>query len=428
MKTSERKYTVFFWLGIIIILALNLLLWLYVNQVEDRFANELKVRLISSNRYIGRIIDNELLNRIIPGERNSLEYISIQQQIETIRRQDTLQSILLLSADGSILVSSPELLSIQKEVSRRTNSNFITALNGRFNASDPEQINESWYMSAYGPILDLDGFVAGVLIVEAKAAYFSTLDQLRNSLIIFSIINIIVISAIAVFLFRQINKSLQYSVTLRDQEHLVQLGTMAASVAHEIRNPLGIISGSNELIKKKYGKNNDEIFNFIPAEIARLSQLIENFLAFSRTPKIQKTEFLISTLFERIKIGLVTQTVIDFATAPKLSKDKIFADFNILEQAILNVLQNAIEVSPVNERITVKASKSRNLIIEISDHGPGIDKSILKDVFQPFFTTKEKGTGLGLAITKRLVELSGGNIDVKGNTPNGTVFILTIPQ
>ncbi|MCB0282970.1 MAG: hypothetical protein KDF60_10355, partial [Calditrichaeota bacterium] len=259
MKTSERKYTVFFWLGIIIILALNLLLWLYVNQVEDRFANELKVRLISSNRYIGRIIDNELLNRIIPGERNSLEYISIQQQIETIRRQDTLQSILLLSADGSILVSSPELLSIQKEVSRRTNSNFITALNGRFNASDPEQINESWYMSAYGPILDLDGFVAGVQIVEAKAAYFSTLDQLRNSLIIFSIINIIVISAIAVFLFRQINKSLQYSVTLRDQEHLVQLGTMAASVAHEIRNPLGIISGSNELIKKKYGKNNDEI-------------------------------------------------------------------------------------------------------------------------------------------------------------------------
>ncbi|MCB0282756.1 MAG: ATP-binding protein, partial [Calditrichaeota bacterium] len=124
----------------------------------------------------------------------------------------------------------------------------------------------------------------------------------------------------------------------------------------------------------------------------------------------------------------VTQAVIDFATAPKLSKDKIFADFNILEQAILNVLQNAIEVSPVNERITVKASKSRNLIIEISDHGPGIDKSILKDVFQPFFTTKEKGTGLGLAITKRLVELSGGNIDVKGNTPNGTVFILTIPQ
>lgn len=428
MKTSERKYTVLFWGSILLILALNLLLWLYVNQVEDRFANELKTRLLSTNRYIGRIIDSELLNRIIPGERNSLEYISAQQQIETIRRQDTLQSILLLAVDGSILVSSPEMLSIQKEVSRRENSHFLDALSGRYSASGPEQINDSWYMSAYGPILDLDGFVSGVQIVEAKAAYFSTLEQLRNSLIVFSIINFIVISVIALFLFRQINKSLQYSVTLRDQEHLVQLGTMAASVAHEIRNPLGIIAGSNELIKKKYGNNNDEIFSFIPAEITRLSQLIENFLAFSRTPKIQKTEFLISTLFERIKIGLQAEAAIEFVIDPRLTKEKILADVNIMEQAILNILQNAIEVSPAGEKIVVEAIKSRFLTIKISDQGPGIDTDILNDVFKPFFTTKEKGTGLGLAITKRLVELSGGTVSVQCGKATGTIFFIRIPQ
>lgn len=428
MKTTKSTYTLIFWIAILFILSLNILLWLYVNQAEKRFADELKTRLLSTNRYISRLIDEELLAAIIPGQKNSLEYITVLQQLESIRRQDSLQSILLLTPDGNILVASPEILSIQKESSRQNNSFFNAASGGNFSTTNAEQVENEWFMSSYGPVTDLDGFVNAVLIIEAKAAYFSTMEQLRNSLAVFSLINLLVIILIAYFLFRFINRTLKYQGTLKDQEHLVQLGTMAATVAHEIRNPLSIIEGSNELIRKKYAKTDDEIFNYIPAETERLNQLIENFLTFSKTPAVHISEFLVKSLFDRMLVGIDSKSAIKIDIDQDLQSTQIRTDENLLEQAILNLLKNAISVSKDSAEIALSAYTRKSYVfIEVKDMGPGIDTAIENDIFKPFFTTREKGTGLGLAITKRIAELLGGSISFKSNN-QGTAFLIKIPQ
>ncbi len=428
MNDPRTRYSIFFWIGILLILVLNLLLWIYVNQVGDKFASNLAIRLTSSNKSLGRLIDEELLDLIIPGETNSLEYFTIHENLEEIRRQDSLQSVLLLSTQGKILVASPEILALQNEISHTNNTLFDQAKNSIYETSELEQISGEWFMSSYGPVMDIDGQVAAILVIEAKATYFETLQNLRNRLLIFSLINLLVIAFIAIFLFRMIDRTFKYQATIKDHEHLVQLGTMGANVAHEIRNPLGIIEGSNELIKKKYGQANDEIFDYIPAEIKRLTSIIESFLNFARTPNISESEFSIEQLITRIKIGIKPPSKIVVEINGPKKNLIMFSDENLLEQALLNIIKNAIEAGGKETNIIFDIHEQKNKVcFSIKDNGPGIEKEEMNKIFQPFFTTKEKGTGLGLAITKRIVEMLDGNIIVKSDVGAGSEFIIILP-
>jgi signal transduction histidine kinase len=428
VSNTKTRYTFFFWIGIVLILGLNLLLWVYVNQVEKEFATSLSTRLTSTNKSLARQIDEELLGLIIPGERNTLEYFSIYENIDIVRQQDSLQSILILSLNGEILVASPEILSVQKEISHTENVFFIKAKEAKYNTTPPELISGEWFMSSYGPIVDIDGQVVGILVIEAKATYFETLQELRNRLILFSLINFLVIAIIAIFLFRLIDRAFKYQATIKDHEHLVQLGTMAASVAHEIRNPLGIIEGSNELIKKKYGQHDDEIFEYIPGEIKRLTEIIENFLNFARTPKINKSPFPIDQILTRIKIGINPPSKLTIENDGLSAEFLLFTDYNLLEQALLNIIKNAFEAAGAKKAVILKIQRQKgNIKFYIKDNGPGITETELEKIFQPFFTTKERGTGLGLAITKRIIELLDGQIAVKSVMGEGTEFIITLP-
>lgn len=425
---NKRRYTFFFWLAIAVILTLNLLLWIYLNQVESKFTSSLQERLLVENRLISRIINDEYISMIIPGEKNSLEYVSILQTMEDIRRQDSLQSILILDPAGGILVSSPEIISLQNESIRSDNSLYAQALQGNFVTSDIQQIENEQFMSSYGPVYDIFGMVIGVQIVEAKATYFTTIENLRNQLLLFSIINFVVITIIAFLLFRMINKAIKFQSMIKDQEHLAQLGTMGASVAHEIRNPLGIIEGSNELIRKKYGKRDDEIFNYIPSETKRLSNIIDSFLTFARSPKVNKKQFNIADLLSRLKVGINKRNDIEIEF-PELKEDlSINSDENLLEQAILNILLNAIEAVEKKSIITMRIQTFKNNInFMIHNNGPAIPPEIMEQIFTPFFTTKEQGTGLGLAITKRTIDILGGSISVESSQNDGTTFTVSLP-
>jgi signal transduction histidine kinase len=426
---TKKRYTLFFWLAIALILVLNLLLWIYLNQVEVKFASNLKERLVVENRSISRTLNDNYLSKIIPGESNSLEYISILQSLENIRSEDSLQSILILDPDGKILVSSPEILSLQNEFIRSDSTLYGQALLGNFVTSDMQQIAGERFMSSYGPVFDVFGMITGIQIVEAKATYFSTIETLRNQLLLFSIINFMVITIIAFILFRMIARTIQFQARIKDQEHLAQLGEMSANVAHEIRNPLGIIEGSNELIRKKYGRKDDEIFDYIPIEVKRLTGIINTFLTFARTPKVHKKPFKLNDILSRLKVGLRKKKDINIIF-PEAEKDMfINSDKNLLEQAILNILLNATEAVEGGATITVSVEQLKNnIMISIHNNGPAIPADIMEQIFKPFFTTKEQGTGLGLAITRRTIELLGGSISVKSGPSEGTTFTLDLPQ
>ena len=217
---------------------------------------------------------------------------------------------------------------------------------------------------------------------------------------------------------------------VKNQEHLVQLGEMAASVAHELRNPLGIIKGTNSLIQKKYGSKEDEVFSYIPDELIRLNKLIEDFLAFARTRDLSLGSINLRELVKKILLGFSDKTDIEFKFEISEDFPEINSDGDALEQILLNIIRNSVQACTQNGKIIIICDlglKDR-IKISISDNGPGIPNEIIDRIFDPFFTTRDKGSGLGLAISKRLLDQLDGDIDVRSAQEEGTTVTISLPN
>ncbi len=432
MKKTSRPYTLFFWLAFSIVIVLNLLVWIYLQQVEKQFKDELGTHLSDVQQVLNKLIEEYNysmdLSLLLPSDKTSVRYLYFQQPLDELRLKSNLQSILLVNPNGEILVSSPQNLGKYQFSSMAANSNFQSALKGASRVSEIQEFSGERFMSAYAPIKNVDGFLLAVLVIEAKADFFQVLSNLKNRLLLFSAINLLVILLIAILLYRMIQRNLSYQSELKDQEHLVELGTMAASVAHELRNPLGIIEGTNDVIQKKYGSGNDEIFSYIPDEVTRLNRLIDEFLTFSRTPKLNIKNLDLDELFDHILKGLDP----DFRQRLEVSElptYQIKTDQLLLEQALFNIILNAFQASPAPYPVRVQVSSSKNgLIFEIIDHGSGIPETDQETIFKPFFTTKEQGTGLGLAIVKRIIRHLKGDIRFENILSAGTKFTILIPN
>jgi signal transduction histidine kinase len=205
---------------------------------------------------------------------------------------------------------------------------------------------------------------------------------------------------------------------------------MAASVAHEIRNPLGIMKGANSIIQKKYGSNNDEVFTYIPAELHRLNKLIEDFLAFARTREISIQSVNLRDMMTKLQVGFSEQINIQFKFEIPEDFPSLNTDGDLLEQILLNIIKNSVQTCSQGGKINIKCEQGvKNRIkIQITDNGPGIAAEIIDRIFDPFFTTKDEGSGLGLAISKRLLEQLDGEIFVRSNPGKGTTVTLSLPN
>ena len=192
LKTSNQ-YLIYFWIGFLIVIFLNVFVWIYLNQVDKQFENELKNKLLSMNSLISRLIDDSEINAILPDNHQSIEYIYYQQLLEDISRNNDLQSILIVSPEYEILVSAPEILAKQQAINLHNSRSFKSALKGIPAVSDVQNYADEKFMSAYYPIQNIDGFVTVVLIIEAKANYFHIIISLRNRLFVFSLINSLLI-------------------------------------------------------------------------------------------------------------------------------------------------------------------------------------------------------------------------------------------
>ncbi|MCB0275743.1 MAG: hypothetical protein KDI06_13075, partial [Calditrichaeota bacterium] len=211
---------------------------------------------------------------------------------------------------------------------------------------------------------------------------------------------------------------------LRRQERLAQLGQMAAMVAHEIRNPLSIIKGSADVLKKKYAGENNELFDFIPEEIDRLNRLVSDFLQFARQKELPTESLdparLIGDLVSRINDPRIRfESPPDSAAIP-LNKDAF-------QQVVLNLLENARKATPPEGQIEVICKKGRTYRISLRDSGEGMSAEVLGKAFDPFYTTRATGSGLGLAITRQLVEQMNGAIHLDSSPGQGTTAILEFP-
>ena len=433
MKTSRRSYALFFWLAFLIVLSLNVLVWIYLRQVEDQFHTELESHLYDVGQVFNHLIveynDDVDLSLLLPDDQSTLSYLFYQQPLEEIRLRSNLQSILLLSPQGDILIAAPQNLENQTFSSAYFDQDFQRALSGITVISGLKEFAGENFMSAFTPVKNIDGFIVAILVIEAKADFFYVLANLKNRLLLFSFINLLLILLIALSLYIVIKRSMSYQAELKDQQHLVELGTMAASVAHELRNPLSIIEGTSDVIKKKYARDNDEIFQFIPEEIKRLNRLIDEFLTFSRTPQLNIEPLNIEKLVQHIQRSVAGEQQ-DKLKVSEFPKINFHSDKQLLTQALENIVLNAFQSKQENliVQLDITSPDRKSLQFEIRDNGPGIPSEIQPKIFSPFFTTREKGTGLGLAITKRIVGQLQGSMSFLSNPEEGTQFTVKIPS
>lgn len=215
-------------------------------------------------------------------------------------------------------------------------------------------------------------------------------------------------------------------------ERLSALGEMAATVAHETKNPLNSIRVATSYLKKNFhGEILGEFLTIIEEEVMRLNDITSNFLGFSKpAPLVFKTGDINSTV--RATVELIRQEATDRNIEVILLRDEhvppMSLDYSAMKQALLNLLLNALDASREGDAITISTEMAGDrLRLEVRDTGNGILKEILADIFKPFYTTKTRGSGLGLAIVDRIIKEHGGSISVQSEPGKGTQFTIELP-
>ncbi len=221
---------------------------------------------------------------------------------------------------------------------------------------------------------------------------------------------------------------------LRVADRLAAVGMLASGIAHEVRNPLGAISGSIELLKRETDQTGPDahLMGIVLSETDRLNQLITDFLLFARpTPKtiepIRVADFFRNLLTMAQTRSRKVELVLD--TEPDMI---INSDPRLLDQIFWNLVNNALDAMPEGGRLTIKGGKENRanrsgIWLLFSDTGIGVPPENLDRIFDPFFTTKDHGTGLGLSTTWRILEELQGEIQVKSRPGAGADFRIWLP-
>jgi signal transduction histidine kinase len=220
---------------------------------------------------------------------------------------------------------------------------------------------------------------------------------------------------------------------MMQSEKLAALGEMAASFVHGIRNPLGIILGSAETLRKEVPQPvQSEMIQFIGEESERINRMLTSFLEFAK-PK--------PPVFQEVDLKDVLDRTLDWISIPARKQqvevrreyppEKVLipVDPEQIREAVVNLEMNALEAMPEGGtlRIILNQKDNRDVTIRLSDTGGGIPPGAESKIFDPFFTTKERGTGLGLPIVYSVVKNHGGTVSAASNNGGGTTFTLTLP-
>jgi signal transduction histidine kinase len=225
----------------------------------------------------------------------------------------------------------------------------------------------------------------------------------------------------------------QAEAAVRRSDRLAALGQLSAGLAHELRNPLGTIKASAELLQRNVSAESEvarEMAGFIASEVDRTNSLVTRFLQFARPLELRRDNADLAQTLDRA-VSQVEREAKGVAIyknyAPEIAPFPF--DAELMERVFYNLILNAVQATTAGGAVTVKTRAAAGAVeIAVIDRGVGIDPQQRDSIFNPFFTTKPEGVGLGLAIVSKIVDEHGGKITVESEQGKGSVFHVLLPN
>jgi len=240
-------------------------------------------------------------------------------------------------------------------------------------------------------------------------------------------------------LFDDLTEKKSLEERVRRADRLAAMGTLAAGLAHEIKNPLTAVRAFVQMFPDKFEKEEfrNKFNRIVPKELDRVNELLEDLLDLVRKPRLKINAMKVYDAIDHVLESLepeIDKRKVEISCLGREAGHEVLADESYLVRAVHNVVLNAIQAMPAGGTLTIETTSAvhaggKEMIeILVIDTGPGIPTEQVDDIFNPFFTSKEKGTGLGLAVTNKIIEDQGGGVRVQSERAQGTAFTISLPS
>lgn len=435
------------------------------NAMEDQLGEALRASARIAAEQVGRRRAVELE----PGDEQTRTYRTLVDKLSALRRTASLRRVFLFDQQEGCLADSESACSIGERIPELA-ANRVE-LKDVFGGHDRASVlftgrDGTLYKSGFAPVI-LDGQVVAAVGVDGSATFFDPLSQLGQTLALVGLIALSLVLLVTMLVSRGITRPLDrlaqaarsigmgelgdeirvetrdeigtLAATLNDMRKAIgsrdrQMQLMLSGIAHEVRNPLGGMTLFVGLLREEIEEETALGYVVrIEKELEYLSRVVNDFLDFARKKAPDFRSIDPRAELEQIRglcQALADERQVQISLEVDAGVTRATWDQEGMRRAVLNLVNNAIQASSSGGEVSLSLAPGPDdqLVLSVTDRGKGIPEDKREQVFEPFFTTRQKGTGLGLALVRKTIEDHGGAISIEDTSGPGTRFVIRLPR